>query len=59
MNIGKSLVRKCITYQPKGGMCAACIRKLDDCSRFEFDKMRAHEANDSVIIVICSAFKKE
>lgn len=48
-----------MNYQPKGSQCAACIKKADDCSKLPFNKMRKHEASGSVVVVICSEFKKQ
>ncbi len=47
-----------MNYQPKGSQCAACTKKADDCSKLPFNKMRKHEAVGSVVVVICSEFKK-
>lgn len=48
-----------MNYQPKGSQCANCQRKLDDCSKLDFSKMRKYEASGSVTVVICSQFKKQ
>ncbi len=29
-----------VIHIPKGSMCMGCKRFMDDCSHFEFDKMR-------------------
>lgn len=47
-----------MNYQPKGSQCAACTKKADDCSKLPFNKMRKHEVVGSVVVVICSEFKK-
>ena len=48
-----------MNYQPKGSQCAACTKKHDDCSKLDFSKMRKHEVAGSIVVVICSEFKKE
>ena len=48
-----------VQYQPKGSMCAACAKKLDDCSKLNFPLMREHSKTEQAVIVICSEFEKE
>ncbi len=43
-------------YQPKCSMCAACVHAGDDCSDFDWKKMKPFSRIDDVIIVICSKF---
>jgi hypothetical protein len=45
-------------HQPKGSMCMVCAKKLEDCSKLPFDKMRPMEKASDAVIVICSEFKK-
>ena len=47
-----------MNYQPKGGMCASCKKKADDCSKLEFWKMRVYQTDGKTNIVICSKFAK-
>jgi hypothetical protein len=46
------------TYQPKGGMCANCQYRLNDCSALPFDKMKIIEIENQcdVKIVRCDDF---
>ena len=46
------------TYQPKGGMCANCQYRLNDCSALPFDKMKIieHDKINHVKIVRCDDF---
>lgn len=47
-----------ITYQPKGSMCAACAKKLEDCSKLDFKAMPVMVKLGSVRIVKCIKFKR-
>ena len=52
-----------MTYQPKGGQCASCMRNKDDCSHLPFDEMRVLETHggmewDCVKIVSCSSYSR-
>lgn len=46
------------TYQPKGGMCANCQYRLNDCRALPFDNMKVIERDDlyHVKIVRCEDF---
>lgn len=46
------------TYQPKGGMCANCQYRLNDCSALPFDKMKVIDRDDlyHIKIVLCDDF---
>lgn len=46
-------------HQPKGSMCMVCTKKLEDCSKMQFDKMRPMDKTPDAIIVICSEFVKD
>jgi hypothetical protein len=46
-----------MTYQPKGGMCAACRHRLEDCSALPFSAMPAMTTTDDAIIVRCTEFE--
>lgn len=46
-------------YQPKGGMCAVCTKKNDDCSGLDFESMPKHTLGYSTTVVICTDFVKE
>lgn len=48
-----------MNYQPKGGMCAVCTKKKNDCSKLEFDKMRVIERSKDAVIVKCTEFTRE
>lgn len=43
-------------YQPKGGMCACCVKRLDDCSELDFAAMPVIERNGTVVIVKCTEY---
>ena len=45
-------------YQPKGGMCATCRHRDDDCSGLPFKDMQkiAKGDNDGVVIVRCTKY---
>ena len=49
-----------MNYQPKGSQCANCKKKLDDCSKLDFSKMRAwgEIPHEKTVIVICSKFTR-
>lgn len=50
---------KPVTYQPKGSMCAACVKCFDDCSGLTFSQMPVHAATKcGTKIVICTEFNK-
>ena len=48
-----------MNYQPKGGMCAACIKKEADCSGLPFSDMRVISSDLETAIVVCSEFDNE
>ena len=47
-------------YQPKGGMCATCCHKHDDCSGLTFEDMPkiSKGDQDGVVIVRCIKYIK-
>jgi len=47
-----------VSYQPKGGMCAICVRKHKDCSSLDFSKMQVIIKSQGVAVVKCTSFKK-
>ena len=47
------------SYQPKGSMCANCVRRFRDCTHFEFSEMPVLKKDDHVMIVRCLGFNKE
>ena len=48
-----------ISFQPKGGMCANCIKSLRDCSHYDFSKMIkiSKVDSDGTVIVRCSHYE--
>jgi len=48
-----------MTYQPKGGMCAACRHRLEDCSKLPFNTMPIMSKSDGVAVVRCTEFKQD
>lgn len=46
-----------MTHQPKGSMCMACPKLLDDCSHLPFSTMPAMSKSKGRIIVRCTEFK--
>lgn len=48
-------------YQPKGGMCATCVHKLEDCTHLHFEAMQKIGKGDAdgTVIVKCMQFKNE
>lgn len=51
---------KPITYQPKGSMCAACLKCFDDCSGLPFSQMPVHALTKcGTKIVICTEFRRD
>ena len=48
-----------IEYFPKGGMCAVCERRNNDCSRLKFEDMPAIVGGtDTMVIVRCTKFNR-
>lgn len=49
------------TYQPKGGMCAACVHIYLDCSLLDFKSMPRISGPDErgAVIVKCTAFYRD
>ncbi|MGL5487848.1 MAG: hypothetical protein ACRDC6_16405 [Shewanella sp.] len=47
------------TYQPKGGMCAKCIRKHEDCSKLDFSKMKQIQRTLNTVIVKCDKYQRQ
>jgi hypothetical protein len=44
-------------YVPKGGMCSACTKSLDDCSSLDFKSMKVmHYGTENVATVKCTGF---
>lgn len=54
MNTAESSKR----YRPKGSMCIACAKRVDNCSYLDFSKMpvMARDKQDGAYIVKCSEF---
>ena len=52
LNIPISLRR----YQPKGGMCAGCEKRLDDCSGLDFAEMPVIGGDGITSIVSCTKY---
>jgi len=46
-------------HQPKGGMCASCTKRDNDCSDLDFENMPIIGVSDSEIIVRCTEFERE
>lgn len=46
-------------YQPKGGMCAKCIHKHEDCSKLDFSKMKQIQRTLNAVIVKCDKFNRQ
>lgn len=47
-----------MTYQPKGGMCAACIHAPRKCDHLPFNKMPPIKRDAETIIVRCTDFQR-
>lgn len=45
-----------MNHHPKGGRCAACAKRLDDCSSLPFDQMPVHRHDGADVVVICTQF---
>ena len=45
-------------HQPKGGMCATCTKRYNDCSDLDFENMQVIGVSDSEIIVRCTEFER-
>lgn len=45
-------------FQPKGGMCAKCEKRHDDCSGLDFESMPIISIDLETIIVRCTEFKR-
>jgi len=43
-------------YQPKGGMCAGCAERLNDCSELDFAMMPVIERDGNLSIVKCTEY---
>lgn len=52
-----------VLYQPKGGMCANCKKRDDNCSGLRFQGMpvieRLTQFGNEVAIVKCTEFSRE
>jgi hypothetical protein len=48
-----------MTHQPKGGMCASCIRAMNDCSQLIFYAMPVIGIADKVKIVRCTSYQRK
>ena len=46
-----------MTHQPKGGMCAVCAKRFDNCSSLDFKSMRVIAHDNDTKIVACTKFK--
>lgn len=49
---------RAILIHPKGSMCMACSKRLDNCSHLDFYKMPILYRGESLIIVKCTEFKR-
>jgi len=45
-------------YVPKGGMCTACKKKYEDCSKLEFEKMTIVNTFHDTAFVKCTEFER-
>lgn len=47
-------------FIPKGGMCATCVHKLEDCTHLDFETMQkiTKPDADGVTVVRCLMFEK-
>ena len=54
------MIRHPLEYQPKGGMCATCCHRDDDCSGLTFKDMPkiSKGDQDGVVIVRCIKYIK-
>lgn len=43
---------------PKGSMCASCEYQRDDCSGYDFSRMKPIKADNDTVVVICDVYKK-
>ncbi|MGL4600259.1 MAG: hypothetical protein ACRCVE_01880 [Plesiomonas sp.] len=48
-----------VNYQPKGGMCAKCIHKHEDCSKLDFSKMKQIQRTLNTVIVKCDKHHRQ
>lgn len=48
-----------MNYQPKGSQCANCKKKLEDCSKLDFSKMRLYSRDSNVTVVLCNKFASD
>tara|TARA_R100000027_G_scaffold66875_1_gene63804 strand:+ start:939 stop:1103 length:165 start_codon:yes stop_codon:yes gene_type:complete len=48
-----------VSYQPKGGMCATCTRRDDDCSHLPFYQMPVISKFKDAAIVRCTQYQRE
>lgn len=46
-------------YQPKGGMCMSCRKRLGDCSDLPFSKMPVLHEGESTVIVRCTEYVRK
>jgi hypothetical protein len=46
------------SFYPKGGRCAACSKRLHDCSTLPFEQMPIHRREGRDVVVICTNFQK-
>lgn len=56
--VEKEMSTQKVNYQPKGGMCAKCIHKHDDCSKLDFSKMKQIQRDSDSVIVKCVNFDR-
>lgn len=47
-----------VMHQPKGSMCASCVRSNSDCSDLDFDLMPVLNRCQQVVVVRCTEWKK-
>jgi len=59
LDADKGVGRMKAIYEPKGGMCAVCEHKHDDCTELNFSEMPVHCRLEEIHVVICTNFMKE
>ena len=48
------------SHRPKGSMCVECINKTQNCSDYDFTKMKSiGKDSDGIVIVKCSEYEKD
>lgn len=46
-----------MNYYPKGGRCAGCTDRLNDCSSLPFHTMKVHRRDGVDAVVICNRYR--